>query len=131
VDQSGIDQKIDELVPGYMPMGVTGMGDMPDMGGPRNSLFMAGGDGPFGTIFMGGMFTIVKIREHLASYDEDPGWYQNPPGTVASPVGARQTLGPTGPVPPHPRSALADLLPTTTIFSAVRAGSCASMMKRR
>jgi hypothetical protein len=109
------------------------MGDMPDMGGPRNSLFMAAGEGPFGTItiMMGGMFTIVKIREHLASYDEDPGWYQNPPGTVASPVGARQTLGPFGPVPPRPRSPLADLLPTTTTFNAVRAGSCASMMKRR
>ena len=24
-----------------------------------------------------------KIRENLASYDEDPGWYQHPKGTVA------------------------------------------------
>ena len=131
VDQSGVTEKINELVPGYMPMGATGMGDMMDMGGPRNSLFMGGGEGPFGSIFMGGMFTIVKIRENLARYDEDPGWYQHPPGTVASPVGPRQALGPGGPVPAHPRSALADLLPTTNTFNAVRAASCASMMKRR
>jgi hypothetical protein len=34
-------------------------------------------------IDMGGMFTIVKVRENLTSYD-DPGWYENPPGTLAS-----------------------------------------------
>ena len=33
---------------------------------------------------MGGMFTIVKIREHLDSYG-DPGWYEHPPGTAAPP----------------------------------------------
>jgi hypothetical protein len=33
---------------------------------------------------MGGMFSVVKVREGLASGDyKDPGWYQNPPGTVA------------------------------------------------
>ena len=32
---------------------------------------------------MGGLFTIVKVRDRLKSYDEDPGWYQHPPGTVA------------------------------------------------
>lgn len=90
VDQSGVSEKIQELVPGYMPMGTTGMGDMMDMGRPRNSLLMGGGEGPFGPIFMGGMFTIMKIREGLRSYDEDPGWYENPEGTVAMPVGAPQ-----------------------------------------
>ena len=30
-----------------------------------------------------GLFTIVKVRENLTSYD-DPGWYENPPGTLAS-----------------------------------------------
>ena len=34
-------------------------------------------------IDMGGMFTILKVRENLTSYD-DPGWYENPPGTLAS-----------------------------------------------
>ena len=26
------------------------------------------------------------VREHLASYDEDPGWFQHPPGTLAAKV---------------------------------------------
>jgi hypothetical protein len=32
---------------------------------------------------MGGMFTIIKVRDHMESYDKDPGWYQHPRGTVA------------------------------------------------
>jgi hypothetical protein len=32
---------------------------------------------------MGGLFTIVKVRDQLRNYDEDPGWYKHPPGTVA------------------------------------------------
>jgi hypothetical protein len=43
---------------------------------------MMSGVGPFGNIEMGGMFTIVKVRDELDGYD-DPGWYRNPPGTVA------------------------------------------------
>ena len=43
---------------------------------------MMGGDGPHGPIAMGGMFTLVKIRAGLTSY-EDPGWYQPPAGTLA------------------------------------------------
>ncbi|MFL6201893.1 MAG: multicopper oxidase family protein [Thermoanaerobaculia bacterium] len=89
VDQSGVSEKIEELVPGYMPMGNTGMGDMMDMGKPRNTLAMGAGEGPFGEITMGGMFTVVKIREGLRSYDEDPGWYEHPEGTLAQPVGGR------------------------------------------
>ena len=27
--------------------------------------------------------TIVKVRGDVRNYDEDPGWYQHPPGTVA------------------------------------------------
>ena len=32
---------------------------------------------------MGGMFTIVKVREELPADGSDPGWYKSPPGTVA------------------------------------------------
>ena len=32
---------------------------------------------------MGGMFTVLKIRDGITSY-EDPGWYHHPEGTVAS-----------------------------------------------
>ena len=45
---------------------------------------MKGATGPFGDyISMGGLFTIMKVRDQLKSYDEDPGWYKHPPGTVA------------------------------------------------
>jgi len=51
---------------------------------PENTLPMMTGEGPFGAIEMGGMFTVVKVRENLAHGDyADPGWYQHPPGTVA------------------------------------------------
>jgi hypothetical protein len=68
-----------------MTMGQDGMGDMATMGMPvpANSIPMVGGPGPFDYITMGGMFTILKVRENLARYDKDPGWYDNPPGTVA------------------------------------------------
>jgi len=79
-----LDQKVRVLVPGYMTMGQSGMGDMGEMAMsvPPNSLPMVGGQGPFGYITMGGMFTIFKVREGITSY-EDPGWYQHPPGTRA------------------------------------------------
>jgi hypothetical protein len=45
---------------------------------------LKGETGPFGDyISMGGLVTIMKVRDRLTSYDEDPGWYQHPPGTVA------------------------------------------------
>ena len=44
---------------------------------------MVGAPGKHDYIDMGGMFTIVKVRENLTSY-EDPGWYENPPGTLTS-----------------------------------------------
>jgi hypothetical protein len=31
-------------------------------------------------ISMSGLFTIVKVRGRLQSYNEDPEWYQHPPG---------------------------------------------------
>jgi FtsP/CotA-like multicopper oxidase with cupredoxin domain len=85
IDTEGLDRRMRALLPGYMTMGETGMGEMGEMGMkvPPNSLPMIGAPGPKGYIGMGGMFTIIKVREQLASYD-DPGWYQDPPGTVAT-----------------------------------------------
>jgi len=82
VEPGKSEAKIQQVLPGYMSMGHTGMGNMMDMGRPRNTLPMMAGKGPFGDIEMGGMFTIVKVREGLTSY-EDPGWYTHPEGTVA------------------------------------------------
>jgi len=81
-----LDEKIRaSLLPGYMTMGESGMADMGTMGMPvpRNSLPMMGGPGPFDYIAMGGMFTVIKIRDGITSY-ADPGWYRHPQGTVAS-----------------------------------------------
>lgn len=89
VSQEGIEAKVRKLLPGYMAMGETGMDDMAEMRmpAPKNTLPMMAGQGPFGAIGMGGMFTVVKVR---AGYKgtADPGWYAHPPGTLAVPVKA-------------------------------------------
>ena len=86
VEQQDIVNKITKLVPDYMVMGEKGMADMGamEMPLPDNTLPMMTGQGPFGPLEMGGMFTVVKIREGLARNDyRDPGWYKHPAGTVA------------------------------------------------
>ena len=85
VDQSGVSDKVRKLVPDYMVMGDTGgsMGGM-KMPIPSNTLLMMGGEGAYGDVEMGGMFTMVKIREGLAQDDyRDPGWFTPPAGTQA------------------------------------------------
>ena len=86
IDHRGITEKILNLVPDYMSMGDKGMADMGEMQMPipDNTLPMMTGQGPFGAIEMGGMFTTVKVREGLAKNDyRDPGWYDHPKGTVS------------------------------------------------
>ena len=86
VNTDKIDSKVSSgLIPGFMNMGQDGMGDMGDMmmDVPKNSIPMLGGKGQYGPITMGGMFTILKVRPDLTSYD-DPGWYKHPAGTLAS-----------------------------------------------
>ena len=79
-------------------MGEKGMGDMAEMnmGGPKNWVPMMAGEGQFGPLEMGGMFTVVKVRDGITGY-EDPGPYQFPPGSVAARVGAAATE----PAPDH------------------------------
>jgi hypothetical protein len=88
VDSRGLDSAVRRLLPEYMTMGQEGMAGMTAMGmrTPANSIAMVGGDGPYDEITMGGMFTILKVREHLESYDRDPGWYAPPPGTLSLPA---------------------------------------------
>jgi len=86
VDHRGVAEKILRLIPDYMVMGERGMADMGEMEMPLpdNTLPMMSGSGPFGAMEMGGMFTVVKVREGLARNDyRDPGWYRHPRGTVA------------------------------------------------
>ncbi len=86
VDKRDLARKISKIVPGYMAMGSAGMADMGtmEMQLPDNTLPMMTGFGQYGPIEMGGMFTVVKVREGLAKDDyKDPGWYKHPAGTVA------------------------------------------------
>ena len=86
VDQSEVIDRINRLVPDYMAMGDKGMADMGDMhmALPENTLPMMDGQGPFGALAMGGMVSVLKVREGLTkkSY-KDPGWYQHPAGSMA------------------------------------------------
>ena len=110
VDQSGVDTAIRKLLPGYMAMGEHGMAehqrhtDSGHMRGPPNTLPMMAGTGPFGPLEMGGMFTVVKVRDDLpAGSHADPGWYNNPSGTVAHKVSADPAFG-----APHRRAPIPD-----------------------
>ena len=84
-DTKALDARMDRIMPEYMTMGTTGMGNMGEMKMPipANSLPMRGAPGPFGYIDMGGMFTVLKVRDNPEA-PEAQGWYQYPAGSVAS-----------------------------------------------
>ena len=86
VDHTGIVKQLSKLVPDYMVMGERGMADMAEMEMPLpdNTIPMMTGRGPFGSVEMGGMFSVVKVRAEQKRGDySDPGWYRHPEGTVA------------------------------------------------
>jgi manganese oxidase len=106
VDHRDVAKKITGLVPDYMVMGERGMADMAEMEMPLpdNTAPMMSGQGPFGSMEMGGMFTTVKVRRGQKPGDyRDPGWYQHPAGTVAYEY--------TGAPPPAPRAQAAKPAP--------------------
>ncbi|CAN5298553.1 copper oxidase [soil metagenome] len=86
VDTRDVAERITKLIPDYMPMGSRGMAEMGSMSMPLpdNTLPMMTGSGPFGPMEMGGMFSVVKVRDDVrpGSY-ADPGWYRHPAGTQA------------------------------------------------
>jgi hypothetical protein len=87
MEAAGLDARIRSLLPGYMTMGQAGMSGMAgmEMPVPENSIPMKGAAGPHDHIDMGGMFTVLKVRDEITSF-EDPGWYENPPDTQARPA---------------------------------------------
>jgi FtsP/CotA-like multicopper oxidase with cupredoxin domain len=111
VDQTAFDQAVMNALAG----GKAGEGHEMPMDMPKNSISMLGGPGPFGFITMGGMFTVLKVREDLKTYD-DPGWYAHPDGTVASPASDEQ-LRRDG-IDTAPRPSPVAPAPTTTPPSA-------------
>ena len=86
VDHQGIAARITKLIPDYMVMSERGMADMTEMAMPLpdNTAPMMSGDGPVGSVEMGGMFSLLKVRKNQPAGDyRDPGWFAHPPGTVA------------------------------------------------
>ncbi|MFV0279623.1 MAG: multicopper oxidase family protein [Rhodoblastus sp.] len=85
-DLRKMQKQIRKFEPGYMAMGSSGMADMAamEMPLPDNTLPMMTGYAQFGPVEMGGMFSVLKVREGLAAGDyKDPGWYRHPEGEVA------------------------------------------------
>ena len=86
VDHRKVVKEITSLVPDYMVMGERGMADMAEMEMPlpENTAPMMSGTGPFGPMEMGGMFTVVKVRQDQKPGDyRNPEWFKHPQGTVA------------------------------------------------
>jgi FtsP/CotA-like multicopper oxidase with cupredoxin domain len=118
VDQKDLAKTIRKLVPDYMAMGEKGMAEMGEMEMPMpdNTLPMMTGFGQFGPMEMGGMFSVVKVREELAHDDyADPGPYKNPEGTVAYLFN-----GDAGPAPRAPDKASTG---PATEFNVVKPGT--------
>jgi Multicopper oxidase len=86
VKPGDVNKQAGRFLSGFMTMGETGMADRGAMGMkiPKNSVPMVGLQTPKDYITMGGMYTNLKVRENLESYDKDPGWYEDPAGTLAS-----------------------------------------------
>ncbi|MEJ7688796.1 MAG: multicopper oxidase domain-containing protein [Variovorax sp.] len=102
VDHADVVKKITKLVPDYMVMGERGMADMAEMEMPLpdNTAPMMSGEGPFGSVEMGGMFSMVKVRRDQKPGDySNPGWFKHPAGTVAHELDAPPAE------PPRKRSA--------------------------
>jgi len=82
-----INRPVQALLPNYMTMGTDGMAGMTDMSAmgmpvPKNSIPMLGANAKHGYVDMGGMLTIIKIRDRLTEASASA-WYVNPPGTLA------------------------------------------------
>ena len=86
VDHTGLAGRIKRIIPDYMVMGERGMADMAEMEMPlpENTAPMMTGEGPYGSVEMGGMFSVLKVRRDQKPGDySNPGWYEQPKGTQA------------------------------------------------
>jgi hypothetical protein len=82
---------------------------------------MMTGFGQFGPMAMGGMMTVMKIREGLGTNDyADPGPYQHPPGTVAYEVQSEPAS------PPARRSENSASRPPANALKVVKPGAIKS-----
>jgi hypothetical protein len=102
VDHTGLAGRIKRVIPDYMVMGERGMADMAEMEMPlpENTIPMMTGEGPYGSVEMGGMFSVLKVRSNQKPGDySNPGWYKQPRGTQAF-----EWKGPQLPTAPRSKS---------------------------
>ncbi|MDB4980068.1 MAG: multicopper oxidase [Myxococcales bacterium] len=103
VDTSKLDERVRKVLPQYMSMGQNGMGDDMEMPIPKNSVAMRNAHGKYDVVTMGGMSTVLKVRDHLTGTG-DPGWYEAPAGTTATNATAadlkRDGIDPDAPMAP-------------------------------
>lgn len=99
-DPAAMQAALQRLGADVMVMGTNGMGDMAEMEMPfpKNSAPMRGGRGRHGAIDMGGMFTVLSVRD-ANSLETSDGWFVQPTETVAGPSTLEQRTrdGVTGP----------------------------------
>ncbi len=94
VQQRDLVEQIRQVVPGYWTHGEFGMAEHAQHiasghhrnSGPANTMPMMDGLGPYGPIEMGGMFTVLKVRDDWDGKN-DPGWYNHLPGEQAYKLG--------------------------------------------
>ncbi len=99
VSKKDLAKRIAKIAPGYMPMGSNGMGEMGgmEMPLPENTLPMMTGFAQFGPVEMGGMFSVVKVRDGLAKNDyKDPGWFKHPEEPSLTSLKGRSSAKPRG-----------------------------------
>ena len=88
VDTQALDRRMSRVVPGYMTHGHDRHGRHGrdgDADPAATACRCAAAPGPFGYIDMGGMFTILKVRDNPEAADP-AGWYAHPAGSVAGPA---------------------------------------------
>lgn len=94
IQTAGLEEKIRKFFPNFIGlMGIDGMGEMFEMYGTKAhkpthlppNLSPIGNPGPYGIIELGGMFTLLKVRNSSLA-DSGPIWYEHPPGTTAEAI---------------------------------------------
>lgn len=90
-DGDALREAIAPALPDTITMGTEGMGEhglhleRGHLAVPENSIPMKGAEGPMGYITMGGMFTILKVRDTVNERTKDS-WYKDKPANQARPA---------------------------------------------
>lgn len=98
VKQSDLTEQIRKHTPDVMLMGQFGMAShaahtqMGHVKVPVNTLPMMDGKGPFGPLEMGGMFTVIKVRDQLDAQSAHS-WYDSPKHEIASKISSDPDFG--------------------------------------